>query len=148
MSFEKERLDGAREVLPIKGLMMLPITSTEPLSFTGRLEGHQSELWRLQPSMHQSYTLRFGALKEGKGRLRIVGSSDFKVTLDGQPLGALTFDQDQLSTGAHVMQLKNDKDNISFTINPIVYQSQWVIWELKRSKREWRLIHYGVKPSK
>lgn len=77
----------------------------------------------------------------------MVGPSHFKVALDGQPLGALSFDNTSVSTGLHTLTLKSERENIELNAPLEVYQDQWVIWELKRKEGAWGLIHYGVKES-
>jgi hypothetical protein len=144
MQFTRRGASGESESLSTKGLTMLTVDQPGALLLTGELEGFKSEVWRLNPSLHQSYTVRFNPEKEGKGRLRIVGPSVFKVSVDGASFGSLPFDQDQLATGPHVMELSNDKENISLRMTPEVYEGRWVRWELKRSKGGWRLVQYGV----
>jgi len=137
--------DAEGTLLAERGLAIYPLESTETVDFEGVLEGARPERWRLSPAFGEAYTLRFKPYPEGVGRLRVIGSQYFKVTFDGVPLGQLTFDNKQLAAGPHELLLTNERDHITLALQPWVYSDGWIMWELKREKQEWRLIHYGFK---
>ena len=115
--------------------------------FEGSLAEHWPIQWKLKPNMQEAYTLRFNPTQKEGGRLLVKGSKSFHVELDGQASGTLPLDT-QVSTGSHRVLLVNNKDNVQLNFTLQVYAHGYMIWYLKKDKKQWGINHYGFKKSK
>ena len=76
-----------------------------------------------------------------------MSSKSFHVELDGQASGTLPLDT-KLATGKHHIVLSHQKENIKIDFHPHVYTNGFVIWQVKREKKQWFIDNLGFRKVK